>query len=62
MKGQVGTKDIVKMRDFQSQEDRPAKFTESGFWYVSMCVWQSDIEALRLLICVVLMAVDGHYC
>jgi len=55
MRGQVGVIDIVKTRNFQSQEDRPANFAESGFWYVSMCVWQSDIGGLGTFVCMLLM-------
>ena len=55
MRGQVGMIDIIKTRGFQSQEDRPANFTESGFWYVSMCVWHSDIEGLGTFVCMLLM-------
>ena len=51
MRGQVRMIDIIKTRGFQSQEDRPANFTESGFWYESMCVWHSGIGGVRSSVC-----------
>jgi len=47
--------DIIKTRGFQSQEDRPANFTESGFRYESMCVWHSAIVGLGTFVCMLLM-------
>ena len=47
----MGVIDIIKTRGFQSQEDRPANFTESGFCCVSMCVWHSGIGGVRSSVC-----------
>lgn len=42
--GSNGRKDIVKMRDFESQDDRQYDIQKSGSWNKSMCVWHFDIK------------------